>query len=247
MNKQKNEKNSALLSLITRKNKKQLVALINETNLNKDQIEFIVSQLFPSFSDATSVYKNITIDKYKKIIDTIAHNIHTKHNSNDSEKRTKAIDQLDMLIAKTKEQRKKEVDLYIHTAKTQLTTAENEHLIAAMKSYNYKSTSSFLRDIIIKDIEIKPRFDNNALEYFKETKDVIRTLSDIKESINVNSINDLTDMSKVMSELTKCIVKTRNLAIDRHNSGTAEILAKKYLTAKKLKKLYQEKLEKENQ
>ncbi|MEZ8297639.1 chromosome partitioning protein ParA, partial [Vibrio splendidus] len=213
------------------------------TSYSKEELKIIVPSYLPAFSKGFG----IAITDYKMITENIAvatYCIHHKEES-DEEGYANALGIIDTVKAAFKEERKARENLYVKAIKTNLTEEQYKHFKALMHSYNYNynSAAAFLRDVAINQLDVKPNNHDEFVSYFRETKKLANTLEDIADDIGDGNSNK--ELTRIIRELISNISNTRKLAIDSHSSATATSLAKKYLSAKQLKALYLEALDKE--
>lgn len=229
---------------ITRASKKELEEIIKSTSLSKEELKVIVPSLLPPFTKDFG----IAIAEYKMTVETIAIAIYYTNNQKEANEECLSASRevIDAAKSAFKEERKARGNLYVKAIKTNLTEEQYKHFGELMHSYNYVSAAAFLRDVAINQIDVKPNNHQEFVSYFKETKKLANILEDIANDLEDGNSNK--ELTRIIRELISNISNTRKLAIDSHSSATATAtsLAKKYLSAKQLKALYLEALDKES-
>ncbi|EJE4164450.1 chromosome partitioning protein ParA [Vibrio parahaemolyticus] len=223
-----------------RENKDKLMALIEQTDYSLEELQFIVPSLLPQFSNTSK----ITFSSHAHFCNFIVKSIYVKHNADSFDEN--AVDDsrhiLDAVENGFKEERKETKDLCNVAIKTHVTKETKKHFTACRNSYNYRSDSAFLRDIISNQIEPRPNNDEAYLQYFKETKELSKALQVLAENIEDADSAEIAELSKCIKELEKIVDIIRKLAIDSHSSATAKILAFKYLSSRQLDEICKQKI-----
>ncbi|SON49024.1 hypothetical protein [Vibrio tapetis] len=250
MNKQKSEevkKSLIAYSLLNRSKQKTFINLVNGKESSKDDIGIIVTQLTPPYSECKKLYSELTIENYKAMINLATISIHTINTAGRNREQCQKL--VRKIMSYFKATRKDSNQLCVKTVKTLLTESEYDSFISAMKSYNYKNKSAFLRDHVTDNIEVKPNNDQESYEYFRVTQNLASQLTNLIS--NIKSTDDLNDVDnlfmKAINELVQNILLTRNLAVNNHNQKTSKYLALHHLSSVQLRALYLEKLEQENE
>ena len=232
------------------KNKKTLVSLIESTDHTYDELIYITLPLLPSLDSVNKAQEKIKADPvsfkdYKLVSGNICNAIHTINNQNKytKEQFSFAEEIIAITVSAFKEERKAREHLYIKAIKTNLTKEQYTHFVELMHSYNYKSAAAFLRDVAINQIDVKPNNHAEFVGYFKDTKRLANTLEDIADDLEDDNSNK--ELTRIIKELIVSLNLVRKLALDSHSSATAIPIARKFLSAKQLKAIYLEKLEKE--
>ncbi|OUJ29695.1 chromosome partitioning protein ParA [Vibrio parahaemolyticus] len=223
-----------------RENKDKLMALIEQTDYSLEELQFIVPSLLPQFSNTSK----ITFSSHAHFCNFIVKSIYVKNNTGNFDEN--AVDDsrhiLDAVENGFKEERKETKDLYNIALKTHITAEQHERFIANKKSYNYRSNAAFLRDIALNQVEPRPNNDEAYLQYFKETKELSKSLQVLAEDIEDADSAKIAKLSECIKELNESIDTTRKLAIDSHSSATAKVLALKYLSSRQLDELRKQKI-----
>ncbi|EGR2759500.1 chromosome partitioning protein ParA, partial [Vibrio parahaemolyticus] len=149
---------------------------------------------------------------------------------------------LDAVESGFKEERKETKDLYNIALKTHITAEQHERFIANKKSHNYRSNAAFLRDVALNQVEPRPNNDEAYSNYFKETKELSKTLQVLAEGLEDADSAEIAKLSKYIKELEKVVDVIRKLAIDSHSSATVKILALKYLSSRQLDEICKQKI-----
>lgn len=240
----------ALLSMLSRESKEKLKLIIESRTYNEDEIKIAIKTICPSYERTVRKTPSLSTDDYEKSIEVICDIIRFKK---DVEKYKGTNTDIDLSIyyetyniiqRNISNNRKREVDLYIKPIKTNLTTEQYERFCSLMRSYNYKSQSSFLRDVAIADLDIKPNEDELFKDYLLDTKRLSESLSNCHEDIQISRKQP--KLIRYIKQLDKNVRMTRKLAVESHSSSTAKILALKYLSSKELFSLYEEKTKAED-
>ncbi|HIF5682121.1 TPA: chromosome partitioning protein ParA [Vibrio parahaemolyticus] len=223
-----------------RENKDKLMALIEQTDYNLEELQFIVPSLLPQFSNTSK----ITFSSHAHFCNFIVKSIYVKNNPDNYDENAVADSHniLDAVENGFKEERKETKDLYNVPLKTHLTAEQHKRFIANKKSHNYRSNAAFLRDVALNQVEPRPSTDKEHLKYFKETKELSKTLQVLAEDLEDADSAEIAKLSKCIKELKKSIDTTRKLAIDSHSSATAKVLALKYLSSRQLDEICKQKI-----
>ncbi|EPM7949968.1 chromosome partitioning protein ParA [Vibrio parahaemolyticus] len=223
-----------------RENKDKLMALIEQTDYSLEELQFIVPSLLPQFSNTSK----ITFSSHAHFCNFIVKSIYVKNNLGSFDEN--AVDDsrhiLNAVENGFKEERKETKDLYNIALKTHITAEQYKRFIANKKSHNYRSNAAFLRDVALNQIEPRPNNDEDYLQYFKETKELSKSLQVLAEDIEDADSAKIAKLSKCIKEIKESIDTTRKLAIDSHSSATAKVLALKYLSSRQLDELRKQKI-----
>ncbi|EOW3941095.1 TPA: chromosome partitioning protein ParA [Vibrio parahaemolyticus] len=223
-----------------RENKDKLMTLIEQTDYSLEELQFIVPSLLPQFSNTSK----ITFSSHAHFCNFIVKSIYVKNNPDNYDENAVADSHniLDAVENGFKEERKETKDLYNIALKTHITAEQHERFIANKKSYNYRSNAAFLRDVALNQVEPRPNNSEAYLQYFKETKELSKTLQVLAEDLEDADSAEIAKLSKYIKELEKVVDVIRKLAIDSHSSATVKILALKYLSSRQLDEICKQKI-----
>ncbi|ELB2110069.1 chromosome segregation ATPase [Vibrio parahaemolyticus] len=235
---------ATVIRCTSRKHKQILSAFIESHNYSAEELTTLLAGLLPS-----PIESGVTIASQQTFISEFSRALYLHQHPNDADKNELigARKLIRIVQANFKKQRKSDKDLYCKAVKTNLTESEYQQLLQTMESYHYKSASRFLRDVITHTLTVKPQQNEEISEYFQQTK----RIANVMESL-IGQDNPLYDheiahqLGDALYELKQNLQLTRNLAIDAHNSQTAELLAMQFLDSRALRELYRRKLEQEN-
>ena len=195
------------------------------------------------------IESGVTIASQQTFISELSHALYLHQHPNDADK-NQLIDArklIRIVKANFKKKRKSDEELYCKAVKTNLTGSEYQQLLQTMESYHYKSASRFLRDVITHKLTVKPQQNDAISEYFQQTKRIANVMESLIEQDNPLYDHEIAhQLGDALYELKQNLQLTRNLAIDAHNSQTAELLAMHYLDSNALRALYRNKLEQED-
>ncbi|WP_162046511.1 chromosome segregation ATPase [Vibrio taketomensis] len=210
---------------------------------SKDEIQLELASLLPSPAETS-----IQIEEHRYFLTFLTRCISIKsHNDKHSDLDVQAACYwIDLFMNSFKVPRKHTTDLYVKSIKTSLTEDQYFHFIEVMHSYRYSLTSAFLRDLITHQLDVKPSQSAEIQVYLEKTKALADDLSLIVEECNLVVGERPQRLSTIINELIDNLLKTRNLAVDAHNSQTARHLAEKYLDSQCLYTLYLDKLAQEH-
>ncbi|RJX75715.1 chromosome segregation ATPase [Vibrio sinensis] len=234
---------ATVIRCTTRKQKQFISGLIKEHNYSELELVTLLPGILPS-----PIESGVSIAEQQAFVTALAHALclyQQTENTNQVEW-AEAHDLISTVRANFKKPRKAEKDLYRRAVKTNLTQDEYQHLLEVMASYNYKSASQFLRDVITQKLTIKPQQSGCITEYFYETKRIANLLESLLEEDPLRNNETAIQLGEALHSLKQNLLTTRNLAIDSHNVQTAEILAIQYLDSNVLRELYRSKLELED-
>lgn len=236
---------NTLLSMLSRESKEKLKLIIESRTYNEGEIKIAIKTICPSYERTVRKTPSLSTDGYEKSIEVICDTIRFKKDVDKYKSTNTNVDLsiyyeiYNIIQQNINNNRKREVDLYIRPVKTNLTIEQYERFCSLMRSYNYKSQSSFLRDIAIADLDIKPKEDEIFRDYLLDTKRLSESLSNCHEDIQISRKKP--KLVRYIKQLDKNIRMTRKLAVESHSPSTAKILALKYLSSKELFRLYEEK------
>ncbi|AAO08899.1 chromosome partitioning protein ParA [Vibrio parahaemolyticus] len=239
----KEELNNTIREIVIetkRENKDKLRALIEKTDYSLEELQVVVPSLLPQFSSTSK----ITLSSHARFCNCIVKSIYAKNNADsfNDDVVTESLRILDAVENGFKEERKKTKDLYNIALKTHITVEQYKRFITSKKSHNYRSNAAFLRDVALNQVEPRPNNDEDYLKYFKETKELSKSLQVLAEDIEDADSAKIAKLSKCIKELKESIDTTRKLAIDSHSSATAKVLALKYLSSRQLDELCKQKI-----
>ncbi|ELB2807926.1 chromosome segregation ATPase, partial [Vibrio alginolyticus] len=228
----------------SRKHKQILSAFIESHSYSAEELTTLLAGLLPS-----PIESGVTIASQQTVISELSHALYLHQHPNDADK-NQLIDArklIRIVQANFKKQRKSDEELYCKAVKTNLTGSEYQQLLQTMESYHYKSASRFLRDVITHKLTVKPQQNDAISEYFQQTKRIANVMESLIEQDNPLYDHEIAhQLGDALYELKQNLQLTRNLAIDAHNSQTAELLAMHYLDSNALRALYRNKLEQED-
>ncbi|EGQ7948840.1 chromosome segregation ATPase, partial [Vibrio parahaemolyticus] len=235
---------ATVIRCIPRKHKQILSAFIESHSYSAEELTTLLAGLLPS-----PIESGVTIASQQTFISEFSHALYLHQHPNDADK-NELIDArklIRIVQANFKKQRKSDKELYCKAVKTNLTESEYQQLLQTMESYHYKSASRFLRDVITHTLTVKPQQNEAISEYFQQTKRIANVMESLIEQDNPLYDNEIAhQLGDALYELKQNLQLTRNLAIDAHNSQTAELLAMQFLDSRALRELYRSKLEQEN-
>ncbi len=221
-----------------------LSAFIESHSYSAEELTTLLAGLLPS-----PIESGVTIASQQTFISELSHALYLHQHPNDADK-NQLIDArklIRIVQANFKKQRKSDEELYCKAVKTNLTGSEYQQLLQTMESYHYKSASRFLRDVITHKLTVKPQQNDAISEYFQQTKRIANVMESLIEQDNPLYDHEIAhQLGDALYELKQNLQLTRNLAIDAHNSQTAELLAMHYLDSNALRALYRNKLEQED-
>jgi hypothetical protein len=248
-------KHFKVYSQCSRPQKKALTNLINKGKYHygKNTLKMQIIQLTPSYEKACDVFEELTIDEYSDLIDLVVGLIYSASRADIDEnvkrKKDKLLEELKSNFKRDRKLKKDKLSVHL---KTSITVAESENLKAASNSYNYNTTSSYLRDLIRDKVEIRPNQNEDYQAYFSTNKRIAQSLEEILDQ--EDAISEILKNSDMTEQFTTMIARIkndnniiRNLVMDNHTAKTAEMIALKHLSSNKLKRLYEQKLIEENE
>ncbi|EOX4935723.1 TPA: chromosome segregation ATPase [Vibrio alginolyticus] len=235
---------ATVIRCTSRKHKQILSAFIESHSYSAEELTTLLAGLLPS-----PIESGVTIASQQTFISELSHALYLHQHPNDADK-NRLIDArklIRIVQANFKKQRKSDEELYCKAVKTNLTGSEYQQLLQTMESYHYKSASRFLRDVITHKLTVKPQQNDAISEYFQQTKRIANVMESLIEQDNPLYDHEIAhQLGDALYELKQNLQLTRNLAIDAHNSQTAELLAMHYLDSNALRALYRNKLEQED-
>ncbi len=235
---------ATVIRCTSRKHKQILSAFIESHSYSAEELTTLLAGLLPS-----PIESGVTIASQQTFISELSHALYLHQHPNDADK-NRLIDArklIRIVQANFKKQRKSDEELYCKAVKTNLTGSEYQQLLQTMESYHYKSASRFLRDVITHKLTVKPQQNDAISEYFQQTKRIANVMESLIEQDNPLYDHEIAhQLGDALYELKQNLQLTRNLAIDAHNSQTAELLAMHYLDSNTLRALYRNKLEQED-
>ncbi|EMD1213536.1 chromosome segregation ATPase [Vibrio alginolyticus] len=235
---------ATVIRCTSRKHKQILPAFIESHSYSAEELTTLLAGLLPS-----PIESGVTIASQQTFIAELSHALYLHQHPNDADK-NQLIDArklIRIVQANFKKQRKSDEELYCKAVKTNLTGSEYQQLLQTMESYHYKSASRFLRDVITHKLTVKPQQNDAISEYFQQTKRIANVMESLIEQDNPLYDHEIAhQLGDALYELKQNLQLTRNLAIDAHNSQTAELLAMHYLDSNALRALYRNKLEQED-
>ncbi|EJR0953228.1 chromosome segregation ATPase [Vibrio alginolyticus] len=235
---------ATVIRCTSRKHKQILSAFIESHSYSAEELTTLLAGLLPS-----PIESGVTIASQQTFISELSHALYLHQHPNDADK-NQLIDArklIRIVQGNFKKQRKSDEELYCKAVKTNLTGSEYQQLLQTMESYHYKSASRFLRDVITHKLTVKPQQNDAISEYFQQTKRIANVMESLIEQDNPLYDHEIAhQLGDALYELKQNLQLTRNLAIDAHNSQTAELLAMHYLDSNALRALYRNKLEQED-
>ncbi|HHX8684106.1 chromosome segregation ATPase [Vibrio diabolicus] len=235
---------ATVIRCTSRKHKQILSAFIESHNYSAEELTTLLAGLLPS-----PIKSGVAIASHQTFISELSHALYLHQHPNDADKNElmNARKLIRIVQANFKKQRKRDKELYCKAVKTNLTESEYHQLLQTMESYHYKSASRFLRDVITHTLTVKPQQNEAISEYFQQTKRIANVMESLIEQDNpLYDHETARQLGDALYELKQNLQLTRNLAIDAHNSQTAELLAMQFLDSRTLRELYRSKLEVEN-
>lgn len=235
---------ATVIRCTSRKHKQILSAFIESHSYSADELATLLAGLLPS-----PIESGVCIAEQQTLITALSNALFIhQHPENSTQAEILQAQALIRTVkANFKKQRKADKELYCRAVKTNLTESEYQHLLQTMESYHYKSASRFLRDVITHKLTVKPQQNDAISEYFQQTKRIANVMESLIEQDNPLYDHEIAhQLGDALYELKQNLQLTRNLAIDAHNSQTAELLAMQFLDSRTLRELYRSKLEMEN-
>lgn len=235
---------ATVIRCTSRKHKQILSAFIESHNYSAEELTTLLAGLLPS-----PIESGVAIASHQTFISELSHALYLHQHPNDADKNELMNARKLIRIVQTnfKKQRKRDKELYCKAVKTNLTESEYQQLLQTMESYHYKSASRFLRDVITHTLTVKPQQNESISEYFQQTKRIANVMESLIEQDNPLYDHEIAhQLGDALYELKQNLQLIRNLAIDAHNSQTAELLAMQFLDSRALRELYRRKLEQEN-
>ncbi|EJL6751049.1 chromosome segregation ATPase [Vibrio alginolyticus] len=234
---------ATVIRCTSRKQKDLLTQVIQQQGYSEAELISLLSGILPS-----SIESKVSIAEQQAFINSLAHALclHQQAENANQDDLAEAQELIRTVRANFKKPRKAEKDLYNKAVKVNLTESEYQHLRDAMASYNYKSASQFLRNIITQKLTVKPQQSPTITTYFEKTKRIADILESLAEGSPLRNKKVAIELGNVLHSLKQTLQTTRNLAIDSHNAQTAELLAMQYLDSNTLRELYRNKLELED-
>ncbi|EII2405476.1 chromosome segregation ATPase [Vibrio parahaemolyticus] len=235
---------ATVIRCTSRKHKQILSAFIESHNYSAEELTTLLAGLLPS-----PIESGVAIASHQTFISELSHALYLHQHPNDADKNElmNARKLIRILQANFKKRRKSDKELYCKAVKTNLTESEYQQLLEVMHIYNYKSVSRFLREVITQKLTVKPQRSDEITEYFKQTKRIATVMESLIDEGNPVYDHEIAcQLGDALYELKQNLQLTRNLAIDAHNSQTAELLAMQFLDSRTLRELYRSKLEVEN-
>lgn len=235
---------ATVIRCTSRKHKQILSAFIESHSYSAEELTTLLAGLLPS-----PIESGVAIASHQTFISELSHALYLHQHPNDADKNElmSARKLIRIVQANFKKRRKSDKELYCKAVKTNLTESEYQQLLEVMHSYNYKSVSRFLREVITQKLTVKPQRSDEITEYFKQTKRIATVMESLIDEGNPAYDHEIAcQLGDALYELKQNLQLTRNLAIDAHNSQTAELLAMQFLDSRTLRELYRSKLEVEN-
>ncbi|EMI7298160.1 TPA: chromosome segregation ATPase [Vibrio vulnificus] len=235
---------ATVIRCTSRKHKQILSAFIESHSYSAEELTTLLAGLLPS-----PIESGVAIASHQTFISELSHALYLHQHPNDADKNElmNARKLIRIVQANFKKRRKSDKELYCKAVKTNLTESEYQQLLEVMHSYNYKSVSRFLREVITQKLTVKPQRSDEITEYFKQTKRIATVMESLIDEGNPAYDHEIAcQLGDALYELKQNLQLTRNLAIDAHNSQTAELLAMQFLDSRTLRELYRSKLEVEN-
>ncbi|TOF35331.1 chromosome segregation ATPase [Vibrio parahaemolyticus] len=235
---------ATVIRCTSRKHKQILSAFIESHSYSAEELTTLLAGLLPS-----PIESGVAIASHQTFISELSHALYLHQHPNDADKNElmNARKLIRIVQANFKKRRKSDKELYCKAVKTNLTESEYQQLLEVMHSYNYKSVSRFLREVITQKLTVKPQRSDEITEYFKQTKRIATVMESLIDEGNPAYDHEIAcQLGDALYELKQNLQLTRNLAIDAHNSQTAELLAMQFLDSRTLRELYRGKLEVEN-
>ncbi|EGQ7815676.1 chromosome segregation ATPase [Vibrio parahaemolyticus] len=235
---------ATVIRCTSRKHKQILSAFIESHSYSAEELTTLLAGLLPS-----PIESGVAIASHQTFISELSHALYLHQHPNDADKNElmNARKLIRIVQANFKKRRKSDKELYCKAVKTNLTESENQQLLEVMHSYNYKSVSRFLREVITQKLTVKPQRSDEITEYFKQTKRIATVMESLIDEGNPAYDHEIAcQLGDALYELKQNLQLTRNLAIDAHNSQTAELLAMQFLDSRTLRELHRSKLEVEN-
>ncbi|PTP62409.1 chromosome segregation ATPase [Vibrio splendidus] len=230
---------ATVIRCTSRKQKQFITELIKQHNYSEPELVTLLPGILPS-----PIESGIGIEEQQAFISALANAlcIHQQTEDVNQDEQYEAQALIHTVQTSFKKPRKAEKELYRRAVKTNLTEDEYQHLLSVMASYNYKSASQFLRDVITQKLTVKPQQSENVTEYFSQTKRIANILESLIEEDPLRNNTVAVQFGDALHALQQNVQTIRNLAIDSHNAQTAEILAMHFLDSSKLRELYRNKL-----
>ncbi|AYF15402.1 TPA: chromosome segregation ATPase [Vibrio parahaemolyticus] len=235
---------ATVIRCTSRKHKQILSAFIESHSYSAEELTTLLAGLLPS-----PIESGVAIASHQTFISELSHALYLHQHPNDADKNElmNARKLIRIVQANFIKRRKSDKELYCKAVKTNLTESEYQQLLEVMHSYNYKSVSRFLREVITQKLTVKPQRSDEITEYFKQTKRIATVMESLIDEGNPAYDHEIAcQLGDTLYELKQNLQLTRNLAIDAHNSQTAELLAMQFLDSRTLRELYRSKLEVEN-
>ncbi|HCG7916415.1 TPA: chromosome segregation ATPase [Vibrio parahaemolyticus] len=235
---------ATVIRCTSRKHKQILSAFIESHSYSAEELTTLLAGLLPS-----PIESGVAIASHQTFISELSHALYLHQHPNDADKNElmNARKLIRIVQANFIKRRKSDKELYCKAVKTNLTESEYQQLLEVMHSYNYKSVSRFLREVITQKLTVKPQRSDEITEYFKQTKRIATVMESLIDEGNPAYDHEIAcQLGDALYELKQNLQLTRNLAIDAHNSQTAELLAMQFLDSRTLRELYRSKLEVEN-
>ncbi|ELB2201658.1 TPA: chromosome segregation ATPase [Vibrio parahaemolyticus] len=235
---------ATVIRCTSRKHKQILSAFIESHSYSAEELTTLLAGLLPS-----PIESGVAIASHQTFISELSHALYLHQHPNDADKNElmNARKLIRIVQANFIKRRKSDKELYCKAVKTNLTESEYQQFLQTMESYHYKSASRFLRDVITHTLTVKPQQNEEISEYFQQTKRIANVMESLIEQDNPLYDHEIAhQLGDALYELKQNLQLTRNLAIDAHNSQTAELLAMQFLDSRALRELYRRKLEQEN-
>ncbi len=234
---------ATVIRCTSRKQKKLLTEILQEHSYSEIELITLLPSILPSPIDS-----GVNIAEQQRFVTALANALCVLQQAEDAnqDELTEAQALIRTVKVNFKKPRKAEKDLYSRAVKTNLTEDEYQYLLGVMASYHYKSVSQFLRDIITQKLTVKPLKSEKITEYFHQTKRIADLLESLINEDPLHNNDIAIQFGDALHSLQQNLQTTRNLAIDSHNTQTAELLAMQYLDSMTLRKLYRNKLELED-
>lgn len=235
---------ATVIRCTSRKNKQLLNNLIEGHTYSKTELCTLLPSILPTPMDS-----EITLSEQQALVTALTNAFfiyqHSKCTSSDEYFKAQSL--IRTVKSNFKKQRKTDKELYRKAVKVNLTESEYRYLHEVKDSYNYKTASHFLRDVITNKLTVKPKQCPEIAEYFKATKQLSNTLESLTEQAYLlDDPSFQIQVIKALATLKDNLYETRNIAIDSHNTHTAELLAMQFLDSHSLRELYRNKLELED-
>lgn len=133
-------------------------------------------------------------------------------------------------------------ELKSKTIKTNITPSQLIEFETKRGNAGYTSNSDFIRDLVLDAVSFKPPVNNKTKAYFNQSRELKDSILELCETVEIEGLNNrnVDLISNALKLLAKNQDNISSSLLNAHNSKTAYIIARQYLSLDDLKKLSEE-------